>query len=82
MVLRTARLGGKTSRGDKLEESRERFPKTLFTLSRCRISKARGFGDLLSLSQMHVGNGDGVDYGGGATERKIKNLDAFCFAYC
>src|SRR5438105_13025957 len=82
MVLRATGLGGKTSCGDKLEQSCERFPKTLFVLSRCRISKARGSGDLISRSQMHVGAWDGVDYGGGAVERKRQNLDAFCFAYC
>jgi hypothetical protein len=35
-----------------------RFPKTLFALSWYRISKAKGSGDLLSRSQMHVGGWD------------------------
>jgi hypothetical protein len=30
------------------------FPKTLFTLSRCRIAEDDGFRDLLSRSQMHI----------------------------
>jgi hypothetical protein len=34
------------------------FPKTLFALSRCRIPKAKGFGDLLSDSTVHVGARD------------------------
>src|SRR5438105_2187078 len=80
MVLRAARLGGKTNRGDELEQSRERFPKTLFALSRYRISKVRGSEDLLSRSPMHVGTRDGVDYGGGAAKRKKQNLDALRFA--
>jgi hypothetical protein len=39
----------------KQVSSREdRFPKTLFTLSRCRIAEDDGSGDMLSRSQMHV----------------------------
>jgi hypothetical protein len=32
----------------------DRFPKTLFTLSQCRIAEDDGFGDLLSQSRMNV----------------------------
>jgi hypothetical protein len=50
------------SRVDDVRRSRAvawgRFPKTLFVLSRCRISRAKGSGDLLSRSQMHVGGRD------------------------
>jgi hypothetical protein len=39
-----------------------RFPKILFTLSRCRISKTTGFEDLLSRSQMDVDDRDEENY--------------------
>lgn len=43
----------------KRASSREdRFPKTLFALSRCRIAEDDGSGDLLSRSQMHVDDRD------------------------
>ena len=43
----------------KRASSREdRFPKTLFALSRCRIAEDDGSGDLLSRSQMHVDERD------------------------
>ena len=51
-----------------------RFPKTLFALSRCRIPKAKGFGDLLSRSPVHAGTRDGEDCGGGAAARGGKTL--------
>ena len=51
-----------------------RFPKTLFALSRCRIPKAKGFGDLLSRSPVHAGSQDGEDYGGDAAARRGKTL--------
>lgn len=51
----------------------ERFPKTLFALSRRRIAEDDGSGDLLSQSSVHADNQDGVDYGGGATARGGKN---------
>jgi hypothetical protein len=38
----------------------DRFPKTLFTLSRCRIAEDDGSGDLLSRSQMHIDERDEV----------------------
>jgi hypothetical protein len=38
----------------------DRFPKTLFTLSRCRIAEDGGFEDLLSRSQMHADERDEV----------------------
>jgi hypothetical protein len=38
----------------------DRFPKTLFALSRCRITKDDGSGDLLSQSQMHIDERDEV----------------------
>ena len=36
------------------------FPKTLFSLSRCRITRASGSGDLLSHSPVHAGVRDGA----------------------
>jgi hypothetical protein len=38
----------------------DRFPKTLFTLSQCRITEDDGFRDLLSRSHMHVNEWDEV----------------------
>jgi hypothetical protein len=38
----------------------ERFPKTLFTLSRCRIAEDDGSGDLLFQLQEHAGDRDEV----------------------
>jgi hypothetical protein len=53
----------------------KRFPKTLFALSRCRITRARDFGDLLSCSPVHAGVQDGVDYSGSASrEKRQKSL--------
>jgi hypothetical protein len=52
------------SRAEKLDEaseqSRRSFPKTLFALSRCRITEDDGFRDLLSRSQMHIDERDEV----------------------
>ena len=39
-----------------------RFPKTLFALSRCRIPKAKGSGDLLSHLLVHADKRDGLGY--------------------
>jgi hypothetical protein len=36
----------------------ERFPKTLFALSRCRITEDDASRDLLSRSQMHIDERD------------------------
>jgi hypothetical protein len=47
---------------------------TLFALSRCRISKAKGSGDLLSRTQMHVGGQDEESYDGGTVVSRGKNL--------
>jgi hypothetical protein len=45
----------------KQASSREdRFPKTLFALSRCRITEHDGSRDLLSRSQMHIDEWDEV----------------------
>ena len=38
-----------------------RFPKTQFSLSRCRITRVNGSGDLLSRSPMHAGARDGAN---------------------
>jgi hypothetical protein len=38
----------------------EHFPKILFTLSWCKITKDDGSGDLLSQSQMHIDDRDEV----------------------
>jgi len=58
-----------------------RFPKTLFALSRCRIPKAKGSGDLLSCSPVHIDARDGEDYSGGAATREGKTLTQIRFSY-
>jgi hypothetical protein len=42
------------------QASEDHFPKTLFALSRCRITEDDGSRDLLSRSQMHVDEWDEV----------------------
>jgi hypothetical protein len=59
------------------------LPKTLFALFKCRISKAKGSGDLLSRSQMHVGGRDEENYEDGAVVNRGESgnwdeLDAGC----
>jgi hypothetical protein len=44
-----------------LSSSEDRFSKSLFTLSQCRIADDDGSGDLLSRSQMHVDEWDEVN---------------------
>ena len=58
-----------------------RFPKTLFGLSRCRIPKAKGSGDLLSCSPVHADARDGEDYSGGAAAREGKTLTQIRYSY-
>jgi hypothetical protein len=55
----------------------DRFPKTLFVLSRCRIAEDDGFGDPLSQSQMHVDECDEV--ASAAQQQKQRNLDVLTF---
>jgi hypothetical protein len=62
----TAQLG---SRGEELEQSRRALPKNLIRPLPYRISKASGFGDLLSRSSVHASARDEIDYGGGASRR-------------
>src|SRR6185295_2184087 len=65
----------------KLSSCAYRFPKTLFALSRCRITRASGSGDLLSRSPVHGGAQDGEDYGGGAATRGRKTLTQIRSSY-
>jgi hypothetical protein len=44
----------------RVSSHEDRFPKTLFTLSWCRIVEDDGFRDLLSRSQMHIDEQDKV----------------------
>jgi hypothetical protein len=53
------------------------LPKTLFALSRCRIPKAKGSGDLLSHLPVHAGARDGEGYSGDAATRRGKTLARF-----
>jgi hypothetical protein len=50
----------------RVSSHEDRFPKTLFALSRCRITEDDDFGDLLSRSQMRVDERDKV---GSATQQ-------------
>jgi hypothetical protein len=58
----------------------DHFPKTLFTLSRCRITEDDGSGDLLSQSQMHVDEWDKVV--SAAQQQMWRNLDVLVFFVC
>jgi hypothetical protein len=58
----------------------DRFPKTLFTLSRCRIAENDGSGDLLSRSQMHIDEQEEV--ASVAQQQKWRNLDALVTCGC
>ena len=97
MVLRTERSNRRCRRryaaapdldrgrvvAKKMSSRAWRFPKTLFALSRCRITRASGSGDLLSRSPVHAVVRDGLDYDGGAAARKRQNsrfvtLAQFC----
>jgi hypothetical protein len=69
----TARLGWKTTHDEELEQSRRALPKNLIRLLPYRIAKASDSGDLISRSPVHAGARDGVDYGGGATNKRWQN---------
>jgi hypothetical protein len=70
-------LGGRGVVMKTLSSHAKRFPKTLFALFRCRILKAKGFGDLLSCSSAHADARDGEGYGGGTAARRGKTLSRF-----
>jgi hypothetical protein len=69
----TARLGWKTTRDEELEQLRRALPKNLIHPLPYRITKASGFGDLLSRSSVHADARDEVDYGGGASNERWQN---------
>ena len=56
----------------------KRFPKTLFSLSRCRISRAKDSGDLLSRLPVHTDARDEEGYSGDAIPREGKILAQIC----
>jgi hypothetical protein len=58
---------------------KDRFPKTLFALSRCMIAEDNGSGDLLSRSQMHINERDKV--ASTAQKQKRRNLDVLLFSW-
>jgi hypothetical protein len=63
----------------KRASSREdRFQKTLFALSRCRIAEDDDSGYLLSRSQMHVDERNEV--ASTAQQQKQQNLDVLVFS--
>jgi hypothetical protein len=55
----------------------DRFPKTLFALSQCRIAEDDGSRDLLSRSQMHIDEWDKV--ASMVQQQKWRNLDVLVF---
>jgi hypothetical protein len=57
----------------------DRFQKTLFALSRCRIAEDDGSRDLLSQSQMHVDEQD--ELASTAQQQKRRNLDVLLFSW-
>jgi hypothetical protein len=57
----------------------DRFPKTLFALSRCRIADDDSSGELLSRSQMHIDERDEV--ASTAQQQKRQNLDVLLFPW-
>jgi hypothetical protein len=62
----------------KRASSREdHLPKTLFTLSRCRITEDDGSRDLLSRSQMHVDKRDEVASAAAAVAAKPRCVGVF-----
>jgi hypothetical protein len=58
---------------------KDRFLKTLFTLSQCWIAEGDRFGDLLSRSQMHTDEQDEVALT--AQQQKQQNLDVLVFSW-
>jgi hypothetical protein len=70
----TARLGGKTTRDEELEQSCRALPKNLIRPLPYRIAKASDSGDLLSRSSVHAGARGEVDYGGGTSSERWQNL--------
>jgi hypothetical protein len=56
----------------------DRFSKTLFALSRCRIAEDDGSGDLFSRSQIHVDEWDEV--ASATQQQKRQNLDVLVFS--
>jgi hypothetical protein len=66
----TARLGGKMTHDEELEQSRRALPKDLIRPLLYRIAKASDSRDLLSRSPVHAGARDEVDYGGGASSER------------
>jgi hypothetical protein len=63
----------------RVSSHEDRFPKTLFALSQCRITEDNGSGYLLSRSQMHVDEQDEV--ASMAQQQKQRNLDVLMFSW-
>jgi hypothetical protein len=63
----------------RVSSREDRFPKTLFVLSQCKITEDDGFRDLLSRSQMHVNERDEV--ASAAQQQKRRNLDVLVFLW-
>jgi hypothetical protein len=64
----------------KRASSREdRFPKTLFAISQCRIAEDDSYVDLLSRSQMCINEQDEV--ASAVQQQKWRNLDVLVFSW-
>jgi hypothetical protein len=58
----------------QMSSHEDRFPKSLFVLSRSRIAENESYEDMLSRSQMHVDGWDEVALA--AQHQKRRNVDA------
>jgi hypothetical protein len=63
----------------RVSSREDRFPKTLFALSRCMITEDDGSRDLLSRSQMHVDERDEV--ASAVQQQKRRNLDVLALSW-
>ena len=63
---RAANPAGRRPVVESVSSRAERFPKNLIRPLPYRITKATGYGDLLSQTPVHAGARDEVDYGGDA----------------
>jgi hypothetical protein len=63
----------------RVSSRKNHFPKTLFTLSRCRITEDDSSRDLLSRSQMHIDERDKV--ASVVQQQKWRNLDVLVFSW-
>lgn len=73
MIHRNSRLEWRTSRDEDLKQLRGAIPKTLFALSRCRITRTDGSEVALPFAGARR-RWDGANYKSGAATRRGKTL--------